>query len=309
MTEHKKKRRTIQSLRTSLAEYLIQLDDGQRLPSTRELAKSMHMSLGSVSIALNDIQDLGAVKIQNRGHLGSIVLEISRGKLWNIIQSGPLVVGLTLPMHARFEGLATGIKTAFEKIGVETYLIFIRGSSTRLKALRENRCHAIVMSGLAAEEHCTQEEEIIFELDPGTWISKYCIFYRTLEPGLGRPLRVAVDHLSGDHMRLSELVFTGKNVEFKSTSYIQIPRLLKNGEVDATVWTFDQADSFLTSEVHSVPISDQVMETIGARSISAAFICRSGNIVVRSLFKNAIHSDEILSIQAKVSSGELIPEY
>ncbi len=309
MTVTRNGRRSIRELRTSLAEYLIQFEAGRHLPSIRELAKDTHMSLGSVSTALNELQEMGAVKIQNHGHLGSTVTELSWGILWNLIQQGPLVIALTLPMHRRFEGLATGIKMAFEKCGVEAYLIFIRGSTTRLKALKDNRCHVTVMSALAAEEHCGSEYEIIIELPPSSWISQYGIFYRTLEPEGGRPLRIAVDMDSSDHIKLSDLVFAGKKVEYKVGSYMQISRLLKNGDVDATVWTIDQADALLGSGVEFQPLSEKLMERIGAKSTSAAFVVRAGSAAVCAVCKAAIHPEEILAIQNKVSAGEMIPEY
>jgi hypothetical protein len=66
------------------------------------LAASTHMSVGSVSTALNGLQDLGAVKIEN-GHLGSV---LSTSRLWNygLVENDPLVIAMTLPMHRRFEG-------------------------------------------------------------------------------------------------------------------------------------------------------------------------------------------------------------
>jgi hypothetical protein len=309
LTETRKGKRTIRDLRIKLAEYLIQFEEGQRLPSIRDLAKVTHMSVGSVSTALNDLQTMGAVKLQNRGHLGSTVTELAWGALWNVVEQGPLVIALTLPMHSRFEGLATALKPAFEKCGIETYLIFIRGSTTRLKALNENRCHVTALSGLAAEEHCGTEDEIILELPPGSWVSQYCIFYRTLQPEAGKPLRIAVDRDSSDHMRLSDLVFAGQRIEYKVGSYIQISRLLKNGEVDATVWSIDQADAFLWAGVQSQPLSAQIMDRIGAKSTSAAFVARAGHATVRAVFKAAIRPDEILAIQNKVSAGEMIPAY
>ncbi|NMB60660.1 MAG: GntR family transcriptional regulator, partial [Chloroflexi bacterium] len=162
-----KKRKTQKELQVELAKYLIKFNNGQRLPSNRNLASATHMSMGSVSAALKELQDQGVVTIKNRGHLGSIVNDLSLGTLWNVVEQGPLVIALTLPMHCRFEGLATGLKMAFEKFGIETYLIYIRGSTTRIKALSQKRCHVAVMSGLAAEEHCRVEDEIIMELPQG----------------------------------------------------------------------------------------------------------------------------------------------
>jgi hypothetical protein len=211
LTNQRKGRRSIKDLQVSLARSLIQLEEGKRLPSIRKLAASTHMSVGSVSTALNGLQDMGAVQIHKRGHLGSLITSLSLGELWNLIEQGPLVIGMTLPMHRRFEGLATGLKQSLEKAGIETYLIFIRGSRTRLKALQENRCHVAVMSGLAADELSGKEHEILLRLPPGNWISGYCIF---TAPRRWRenPLRVVVDPDSFDHRRLSELEFDGRLV-------------------------------------------------------------------------------------------------
>jgi len=212
-------------------------------------------------------------------------------------------------MHNRFEGLATGVKAAFEKFGIETYLIYIRGSSTRLMALKQNRCHVAVMSGLAAERHCDPDEEVVMELPAGSWISQYCIFYRTLDPGKDVPLRIAVDRDSSDQILLSNLVFAGQKTELVYGPYVKIPRLLKNNEVDATVWAVDQADSYLGSGVKSLPIAPEVIDQIGTKSTSAAFVMIKGNDVLKAVIKSAIIPDEITNIQNKVSAGEMIPSY
>jgi len=309
MATMRKGTRSIRDLQVSLAKYLIQIEEGQRLPSIRKLAASTQMSIGSVSSALNGLQDMGAVKIQKRGHLGSLVLSLSRGELWNLVEQGPLVIAMTLPMHGRFEGLATGLKKACEAAGIEAYLIFIRGSRTRLKALMENRCHVSVMSGLAADELCNREHEILLRLPPASWISSYCTFYRSPPPEPGRPLRVAVDPDSFDHRRLTELEFAGQEVEFRWTSFVQISRLLKNGDVDATVWTSDQEEAYLGPGIQQRPLSDRVMELVGEKSVSATFVARRGSDSVRAVINTTMKADEIMEIQHKIVIGEMIPEY
>ena len=115
METRNSRKRSVIELQISLAEYLIQHEEGTRLESIRTIAASTQMSIGAVSTALNGLQDMGAVKIQRRGHLGSMVEHLSIPKLWGVIEQGPLVIALSLPMHSRFEGLATGIKIGFEK--------------------------------------------------------------------------------------------------------------------------------------------------------------------------------------------------
>jgi len=305
----RKSRRSIKDLQISLAKYLMQVEEGKRLPSVRKMAASTRMSVGSVSSALNDLQDMKAVKIERHGHLGSEVAELSLGKLWNLVEQGPLVVAMTLPMHSHFEGLATGLKKSFENAGIETYLIFIRGSRTRLKALADNRCHVAVMSGLTADELCGPEHEILLRLPPGSWVSGYSIFYRTLTPEPGHVLRVAIDPDSFDHRRLTELEFEGQAVEFRMAPFVQFPRLLKNGEADAILWTTDQEEAYTASGIHNQPLSERVMKLVGEDSISATFVARAGSAPVRALIRALIKPEAITQIQKKIVSGEMIPEY
>lgn len=309
MARNGKGRPSSTELQIRLARYLMQVEQGQRLPSIRKLAASTHMSVGAVSSALNDLQDLGAVEIKKRGRLGSVVVGLSLGALWNLAEPGPLVFAMSLPMHRRFEGLATGLKMAFERTGIAAYPIFIRGSRTRLKALMENRCHVAVMSGLAADELCGREQEVLLRLPPGSWISHYTIYYRAESAELGRPLRVAVDADSFDHLRLAELEFAGQEVEFRRASFVQFPRLLKGGDVDATVWTADQEETYLGPGILERPLSDRVMELVGDKSVSATFVARAHADSVRAVLKAAVKADEIMAIQGRVVSGELIPEY
>jgi hypothetical protein len=302
-------RQSIRDLQVRLAEYLMDFEEGQRLPNVKKLAASTQMSVGSVSTALNGLKDIGAVSIQNRGHLGSLVVGVSLSKLWNLIAQGPLVIGMTLPMHSRFEGLATGIKKSFETAGIEAYLIFIRGSRTRLKALMENRCHVTLMSGLAADELIGQDHEIVLSLPPGSWVSSYNIFYRSSAQEPGKPLRVAVDPDSFDHRRLSDLEFGHQEVEFRQAPFIQFPRLLKNSEVDAVLWTLDQEEAYLAPGICQRPLSDHAMALIGEKSISATFVARKGSAAVRAVLRDTIKADEIMEIQNKIVSGKMIPEY
>jgi len=252
---------------------------------------------------------MGAVRIQRRGHLGSVVEELSLGILWNLVEQGPLVIGMTLPMHRRFEGLATGVKRLLESVGVETYLIFIRGSRTRLKALDENRCHVALMSGLAAEELTSKQHTIFLTLPPGTWVSSYCTFYRELPPNQSRPLRVAVDPDSFDHRTLTDLEFSNQAIEYYWAPFVQFSRLLKSGEVDAIVWTSDQQEAYSGEGILQKTLSDAAMQVLGDKSISAAFVGRANSPAVQAVLNAAIQPAQIMEIQNKIAGEEMIPEY
>jgi len=133
-----------------LAQYLLGVKDGERLGTVRQIARANHTSVGTVSNALSIIEDSRAIKIDRRGQLGAFVETRSIGALWAMAEREPMVISFPLIAHPRLEGLATGLKKQLVAAGIDVYLIFIRGSRTRLKALRENKCHIAVMSDFAA---------------------------------------------------------------------------------------------------------------------------------------------------------------
>jgi hypothetical protein len=225
-----------------------------------------------------------------------------------MIEQKPLVFALTLPMHSRFEGLATGLKMAMDQAGIEAYLMFIRGSRTRLKALRDDRCHAAIMSGLAARELASADEEPLLTLPPGSWLSSYSVFYQA-EPVVGRPLRVAVDMESYDHRRLIDLEFADQPIELRKTSYVQISRLMHSGDVDATIWTVDQGAEYAGPGILNRPLSEHVRKQVGDASISATLVGHAHNHTLRTLLQTVIDPQQILRVQKEVVAGTRNPEY
>ncbi len=304
-----KKPTNAKELERILASQLIQFTKGERIPSIRELASMTRMSIGAVSKALNCLEEYGAIKIERRGRLGSILADLSFGELWNRIEEAPMVLAMSLPMHRRFEGLATGLKLALEKSGIEAYMIFIRGSRTRLKALQENRCHVAIMSGLAADELRKKEQEVVLRLPPGSWISEYCIFYQADSPVPGKPFRVVIDPDSYDHKRITELEFIDQEVSYSTAPFVQFSRLMRNGDVDSLIWSTDQEEDYFGPQICHKPISEKVMELIGNKSMSAAFVTRTDDAVLKAALNATIKADEIMEIQNKVVIGSINPEY
>ncbi len=295
-------------VQAELAAYFLGAEKGQRILSVRELSESLHMSVGAISIALNSLQDMGAVSIEKRGHMGSYLLDCSISKLFGISGRSPMVIAMSLPMHIRFEGLATSVKRILESSGIETYLIFIRGSRTRLKALHDNRCHAVLMSGLSAEGNENEENEIMHVLPPTTWLSGYCVFYRK-HPVPGRPLRVGVDLQSSDHTRLTTVEFSGQDAELRSVSYVHITQMLKNGDIDAVVWNMDHMEDLNDPEIAFRPLSEGTMKEVGEKALSSALVGKKGDAAVRAVLQKLLDASLVMEIQAQVVEGKILAEY
>lgn len=292
-----------------LAKYLLGVREGERLGTVRQIARANHTSVGTVSNALSAIEDSGALRISRRGHLGSYVETRSIGELWRLAEQEPMVISFPLIVHPGLEGLATGLKRQISEAGIDVYLIFIRGSRTRLKSLRENKCHVAVMSSFAAAKLCTAEEQILLSLPAETYVTRHEVFYRPDQPPAGSPLRVAIDRDSFDVQGLTELEFMGQDVEFKPVTFMQLPRLLRGGYVDAGIWSIDDMRPHLDDNILHRPLSDEVTRFVGDGDTSAALVARSEKRSVRAVIEAVLNIDALLEIQRKVVDGEMVPEY
>ncbi len=297
-------------LNAQLAGYLLSLNERDQILNTRDLADQYNSSLGSISSSINTLEEIGAVRINRRGHLGSFLEYKSTGSLWRIIEGGPMVIATTLPSFPKCEGLATAIYTLLNEAGVETYLIFIRGSYNRLEALRDGRCHAIVMSELAADALCGKSEEILLRLPPRTFVTDHRVFYRSEKTGKSEQLRVGIDHESFDIKYLTELEFAGQDVVYQEMPFLQIDLYLGSSHVDAAISNLDHLGRLKSSnELLSRPLSSKVQSMIGNRDSSAALITRAGSITEKIVFQAILDPQKIVKIQEDVENGRIIPRY
>lgn len=295
-----------------LATHFLGAEVGERLPSVRDLARANQSSVGSISNAINELEELGAIQIDRRGHLGSYVKTRSFGILWTIAEQGPMVIGFPLTSSLRFSGLATGLKRLLSDAGIETYLIFIRGSRTRIQSLRERRCHAVMMSEFAADELCSDEEEIQLRLPPESYVASHKVFYRTPLLGKERPLRVAIDRDSIDLACIAELEFADQVVEFISVPYVLTHRQLVDGHIDAAVWSSDDMHGYLSQQhvqIFDQPLSESTISQIGLTDTSAALVVSAWRHSVHAVISSVLNPDLIIDIQQKVLAGEIDPEY
>jgi hypothetical protein len=252
---------------------------------------------------------MGAVTLNRRGRLGTFLEKKMPGALWKIIENGPMVIALTLPSFPKSEGLATAIYSLLDRAGIETYLIFIRGSFNRLKALRNGRCHAIVTSVLAAEELCSDQEEILMRLPPQSFVTDHRVFYRRSSSPGERPLRVGIDLDSFDIKYLTELEFAKENVEYFPMPFVQADRNFEKSPVDAAISNLDHLERSKSEEITSRPLSPAVQALVGDRDTSAAIITRAGETPTRTILASILLPPKILNIQQKVLDGLLVPRY
>lgn len=298
-----------EELQRRLAAYLLGVKVGERLPLVRELAHAHQSSIGAISNALNELEQRGAIQLQRRGHLGSFLMSRHVGELWQISEQSPFLIAFPLPNSLLLEGLATGLKSLVAQTGIDVYLTFIRGSNTRLKALRTNKCHMAVMSAFAAKEMTDASEETWLELPPRTYVREHKVFYRPKRTNPAAPLRVGVDWDSFDVYRLVEMEFAGEDIQLMPMSYIQIPRLLVGDHMDAVIWSIDDLQYLLSQNIQARSLSAKVQAAVDWSDTAATLTVRSASESVCAVVSETLRIQELVSIQQKILSGEMVPEY
>lgn len=88
---------------------------GARLPRVRDVAELLGVGNGTVQSALRLLEEAGAIKTVARGHLGTFLVGSDRAALWRLSGLGAVQAAMPLPHSRRFEGLATGLRAAFEE--------------------------------------------------------------------------------------------------------------------------------------------------------------------------------------------------
>lgn len=288
-----------------LARQILALPVGERLPRARDIAADLGYGNGTVQAALTLLEQAGAISTTSRGRLGTFLDSADRALLWDLGGLGSLSMAMPLPYSRRYEGLASGFRSAFEQYAIPFSLSYMRGSADRITALVEGRIDIAVTSGLAFDL-CSEDLPIteLADLGPRTYVGGHGIVLAHGKDRDAPGLRVAVDHSSADQARLVDSVFAGRDdVEFVETFYTQLDDEFTRGLIDATVWNLDEIDQHLTADV----TVDELPDT-GRNTHAVLAVREHAGRVPPALFAD-LDLDLVHAVLADVLAGRRLPAY
>ncbi|MGW7520239.1 GntR family transcriptional regulator YhfZ [Streptomyces sp. NPDC054796] len=294
-----------------LAALLLTYEPDTRLPRLRDFATELKVGNGTVQAGLQLLEEAGAVETRARGHLGTYLVRADRAILWRLAGLGTLLAAMPLPYSHRYEGLATGLRAAFEGAGAPFAITFMRGASTRLGALLEGKVDLVVLSRFAADRLCAEHPvELVTDLGPATYVGAHGLLLRRGVTQETPGLRVATDSSSEDLRMLATRAFAGRtDVEWVETSYMQLRDLFARGEVDATVWNLDEVRDHLGPDVEVLPLGDEITRDLALRNSSAAVIGRSDGTRALDAVRESLDFSVVTDLQAQVMRGDRVPLY
>lgn len=293
-----------------IAQELIQLDIGVKIPRVSDYSEKLNFGRGTVQSALSLLEEMKAIKIEARGHLGTFLIRKDNDLLSEIAGISPLVGSMPLPYSRKYEGLATGIIEAFESKGKKIYLSYMRGGLNRIETVRTKRSDFVIVSKMTAEKVLSDYPnlKIIKRLGMNSYVSAHKIFLAdSNEEEIRDDMKIGVDMDSLDQRNLTFTEFGGRNVEFVNVNYMQLFEMLLSKQIDAAVWNQDDRKmdgSFKAIDFQSPQAKKISMDT------SEAVIIIDGDREKEILEKwNSVELEKILEIQASVETGERLPSY
>ncbi|MFK8849352.1 GntR family transcriptional regulator YhfZ [Streptomyces sp. Ac-502] len=285
--------------------------DAARLPRVRDLAAELGVGNGTVQAALQLLEESGAIETVARGHLGTFLVRADRGILWRLAGLGTVLAAMPLPHSRRHEGLATGLRTAFEEAGAPFAITFMRGAASRVSALLDGKVDLAVLSRFAADRLMEQHPvDLIADLGPATYVGAHGLLLRRGVQLDTDGLRVAVDPASEGQRALAERAFAGReDVTWLESSFIRLHDLFAHDRADATVWSLDEVQGQLGDKVEVLPLGDEIPGDLSLRNSSAALIARSEDSEALAAVSGTLDLGAVTGLQDEVLRGERIPSY
>lgn len=292
--------------REFVAQRLLTIPEGARIPTTGALAEAAGVGVGTVHQALTALREMGAVELTARGHLGTTLVSRDLPGLWAASGIGAVVGALPLPQSLEFEGLATALTEEFENAGIPLQLVFRQGGTRRVALLDAARADFIALSTVAAARLDRTRVEVM-SLPKYTFYGEgSLVVIERAARHRKRPRRVAIDSSSYDHTMLTKAEFP--HAQYVDVHYIRIPQVVAQGEVDAAVWHTTSSSPLLAAvELQITPLARPSPDD-GEMSC-AALIWPAQAPAIRAVLGELIDIARLVRLQRQVIDGEKVPSF
>jgi len=294
-----------------LAKLLLTHQRGDRLQPVQFYAEKFKTGVGTMHAAIAYLQEIGAVALDSRGHLGTFIREIDYPLIWSLIGQNHIVGGMPLPYSRRLEGLATGLNETFDQAGVALNLVYTRGALNRLQALVRGKFDFVIISRFAfnnAIEYGFAIDEVL-SLGIGSYVGQHIILLadhekQEIEDGM----RVGIDPSSIDQVLLAKEACAGKNVKYVEINYMNLMVAMQKGQIDATIW--NQDDFYASSHAFkAIPLSRTTQFKEAQENTEAVIAVGKGNRLVLQTLQSVVNKELIRDIQKQVMENQLMPIY
>ena len=296
-----------------IARELISLDSQSKIKTTSEYARLFRAGQGTVQKAFRTLEDLEAIDLESRGHLGTFLISKNLSRLWSVSGLGTVTGVMPLPDSREFEGIATALTDIFSSEDIPLNLLHLNGSRRRIEHLKLERADFVVLSRFSADQACVENSslETMLICAPNSYYARNSLTVLTRVEVADRwegVRRVGIDETSWDHAKITRLEFGSSPVEFVQTPYHLIPDLIIKGKIEAAVWhrTTRRVEA-MSVALHFLPLQNGTTQQVADNVSRLALVAPRSNETVRSLFSQTVDPHRIVRVQNEVIEGTRIP--
>lgn len=292
---------------SKLALKLLSQNVGDRIPPITDYQTEFKVSRGTVQNAFTYLKSVGAIKLVNHGHQGTIIEEIDYEKLQENCLTQEILGIMPLPYSLLYEGFATAIYEQLHKIKFN--MAYARGALGRIRLVESNTYQFAFVSQYAAEEAISKgrDIEILFDFGPGSFVSKHVLLLRDSDKSeICDGMKVAYDKTSIDQSRITENLIAGKKVKLVEIRIQNTIEALKTGEIDAGVWNYDAIIENPVTGIHIVSLSQEQYNNLFSTGV---IVVKKGNDYISELLLKKINVDAVNRIVEEVKKGLRTADY
>lgn len=292
-----------------IASELFLLEVGERIPNVSEFQELYGLARGTVQNALKFLKEEQAIATISKGHLGTFLTHIDYKQLQHYANADQLKGTMPLPYSKLYEGLATGLYLLFREQDIKLSMAYIRGSEERIQAVDQGIYDFAITSRFAAEKVIAHNPNLVLAKAFGgeSYLSKHVLLLGADYPeGITDGMRVGVDRDSLDHLVLTEAMVQGKQVELIDMPANQLIYALREGQIDAGVWNYDEIIDKQIGDLNYHFIQEEGYHQAMAEAV---LICRADHKVIRSICEKYLPTQKIREIQQNIKAGTMTPRY
>ncbi|WP_411333587.1 GntR family transcriptional regulator YhfZ [Metabacillus indicus] len=291
-----------------IAEDLLFIDVNDRIPKVGDLSEKYNVGRGTVQTALKYLEQSGSITLEAKGHMGTFLRSKNIPALFKFCGAERMTGVMPLPYSKKYEGIATGLSSQFEKNHLSLSIAFMRGARLRIDEVSKGRYDFALVSKFSATEAIRRNPDLSIALSfgPSTYVSKHAVFFSEKNNfEIKDGMKIGIDYNSTDQQLLVKAEADQLDIEFVELNYMHLLQHLKAGTIDATVWNIDEIDSEL---YHMMPLVSEFSIKEEQNIGEAVCVIRKENKKAEYILKH-LNLNEVKTIQRMVVKGEFIPKY
>ena len=291
---------------TAIAKMLIAAKVGDQIPTIQEYVDILSSSRGVVQNALQTLQNEGAITLEKRGKMGSIITEIDTDSLFSMSGISFITGSMPMPFNDPLIGIATGVSISMGDCTIPFSFAFVQGGVNRVNALLRGMYDFVILSKCAALYHVTANPniEIALTLEGCVYSKQYvfCSFSKEITKPMDGMI-IAADPKATDQFKITSEMCKGKNIELVQCAFSACISMFLERKVDGIVYHKDEWTKAEGIWTHPIENFDE------AGLYTPALLTTKNNHAVGHILRAHLFDSDIAKIQEEVTNKKRHPQF